>query len=327
MKPLLIILLSVLLVLPELGATSVMVVTNRYYNPTTRTYGSQMTDSLQYLIAENNISAFRTTPICNFTTLTGYANKQLPMMVFVHGDGKTFDDVLKRSFELSEFYKVNVLLFTYPTKEEGLARLKNLAQSMVNARASAVHLSCLMDTLAQAIGNGAITMPVSWFFHSLGNYLLSEMMLKYPPACHQHKVFANIVLNAAAVDQRGHAQWLTRLRCAQSVVVNMNRRDLTLLGAQMFSPFHLALGRKVRNGNPDSLIYMKFNKVLGITGRRDAHSYYYGIAVHHNPHLRGYYEALLAGKPVNQLGYVKHKTDGTWYISPLYPPKRRGKQY
>lgn len=327
MRLLVILLLFAFIQISEIGATHIMVVTNRRFDPTTQSFGNGLVDSLQYCVADIFGGKYRTTPHGDFHSLARFANQQLPLLVFVHGDGKTYNDVLRRAFELSEFYRVNVLLFTYPTKTEGLGRLSNLNQSMINAKASIGHLSCMMDTLAYAIKTGELPMPVSWFFHSLGNYLLAEMLINRPPACISDKVFANFVLNAAAVDQRNHLYWLARLNCAQSVVVNMNKRDLTLLGAQVFSPLHLALGRKIRNGNLDRIIYMKFNKVLGITGRRDAHSYYYGNAVHYNLHIRGYYETLLAGRPINQLGYVKRMANGTWYISPSDSPKRRGKQY
>lgn len=323
MRGVMVFILAFVLLLHASGMPRIMVATNRNVEAAPLFYGATVTDTLRFAAADSSATGYSVSSVASFRALAACADTGLPWLVFVHGDGKTFHDVLKRSFELASFYKVNILLFTYPTREQGLSRLENLSLSVAHAQKSRQQLAWLMDSLALAIQSGVVQPPVSWFFHSLGNYLLSEMVIESPPMCLSQKVFANMVVNAPAVNQRNHARWLGRLQCQQQIIVNLNRRDFTLWGAQLFSPFRLPLGRKVRGELTPECMYVRFNKVLGITGRRDAHSYYFGNAIHYNPHIKDYYTTVFGGQNPWELSTLRTRQDGTWYLTAFRPAKTK----
>ena len=69
------------------------------------------------------------------------------LLLFVHGDSKTFEQAIMRGFDIQYFHNVNVIVFSWPTKDTELNGIKNFKNSKKNAMVSVNHFAELMKVM------------------------------------------------------------------------------------------------------------------------------------------------------------------------------------
>jgi len=190
------------------------------------------------------------------------------LLVYVDGHGKTFDQVIKRGFELAQRYNIGIVIFDWPTDYLALRKTAN------NAAEAAAAFVNAMNLLHTSLGSLTDKPSVSAIFHSMGNQLLMQAvkqgLVKEMPG----ELFQNIVLNAASVPQRNHARWIERLNFQKQVYITMNDEDRPLRGAML-----LRMSRQLGLGHSGRLasnaVYINFSQVATIehnlfTGKSEA---------------------------------------------------------
>lgn len=190
------------------------------------------------------------------------------MLVYVDGHGKTFDQVIKRGFELARRYKIGIVIFDWPTDYLALRKTANNAGE---AAAAFVHA---MNLLHASLGSLPDKPLVSAIFHSMGNQLLMQSVKQNLVREMPIGLFQNLVLNAASVPQRNHARWIERLNFQKQVYITMNDEDRPLRGAML-----LRMSRQLGLGHSGHLasnaVYINFSQVATIehnlfTGKSEA---------------------------------------------------------
>ena len=240
-------------------------------------------------------------------------------VLFVHGDAKTFEQAVKRGFKIQNLHNVNVIVFSWSSKDPEINGLRNLYTSQANVIESMAHFNSLICSMKQLRRD----YPEFWqnhnltlFLHSLGNYYLEKMVeLNWLPA-RPFIIFDNIIINAAAVNQKKHKKWVEELKCAKNIYVISNRHDVNLKGARIFTPAGRQLGEDVRlplAGNAD---YINFSRSVGFRfPTHDTHTYFINSIPQKSNNIRNFYTEILNGlnPDLDNLSRFVERNDGLGY--------------
>lgn len=239
--------------------------------------------------------------------------------LFVHGDAKTFEQAVKRGFKIQNLHNVNVIVFSWSSKDTELNGLKNLYTSQANVIESIAHFNSLICSMKQLRDNHQefwLNHNLTLFLHSLGNYYLENMVeLGWLPA-EPSKIFDNIIMNAAAVNQKKHKKWVEELKCAKDIYVISNRHDVNLKGARLFTPAGRQLGEDVRLPLAGNAIYINFSRSVGFRfPTHDTHTYFIKSIPQKSDNIRDFYTEILNGlKPgLDDLSRFLERKDGLGY--------------
>lgn len=212
-------------------------------------------------------------------------------LFFVHGYGRTFRDVVNQALQIKDIYGVNVIAYYWPSWAKKGRKL--------DLRQSKKRIKTLSDGFKQyilikeKIGNCNMGHNTTFMAHSLGNYFLEVLAED-----NNYKLyFNNLILNSAAVNSRGHSEWLKNLSDLTNVYVISNKKDALLRGLQLFSHAKCQLGVKVKR---DSVKNVKYFDVTNLIGSQkpayNSHSYFVGTMPEEYKSIRNMYDALLNGR-------------------------------
>lgn len=160
----------------------------------------------------------------------------------MHGDGKTFPDVLEGGLRMSILYGVNFVAFDYPTRDETLPFWKNFHTSIVNVNNAVTSFGKMINEVKTYRALYDNNIKYTMLLHSLGN----ELIKNSPGFQHSSIVFENIVMNAPAVKQRKHSKWVENIALQKNIYIISNRRDIILTGAY-FLTFKSYLGKNTED--------------------------------------------------------------------------------
>lgn len=239
-------------------------------------------------------------------------------VLFIHGDSKTFEQAVMRAFDIQYLYKVNVIVFIWPSKDLDLGGVKNFKNSKKHVIESLDHFIVLLNfihSLKQADPEYWKQHNLSCFIHSLGNYYL-ENMAKHEPVTKKNGLFSNLVLNAAAVNQYDHPDWLEKLNIQSRIYVTSNRQDFNLKGVRIFTKDGKQLGEKVKHPLYANTHYIQFTRAVGFrfpTGT--THTYFIGKMADKSINIRRFYNKILHGEAVDldDHSLFKRRDDGLGY--------------
>jgi hypothetical protein len=240
-------------------------------------------------------------------------------LLFVHGDSKTFSQAVLRGFDIQELYNVNVIVFSWPSKDPDINGIKNFKSSRQNVIRSHGHftsLICLMRSLRQvnpAFQSGA---GLSVFFHSLGNFYLENLVKQRKSLCGPPAVFDNLVLNAAAVNQEHHRDWLEQLHIQERIYITSNVSDFNLKGARIFTKDGKQLGEKIKPPLSETADYVNFTKAVGFRFPTWAtHTYFIGKIPGESMNIRMFYNDIIHGlePDLKDARMFKVRSDGLGY--------------
>jgi hypothetical protein len=198
-----------------------------------------------------------------FKSLFNYLNPEKNILIFVHGDGKLFSEIVERNFMLRNIYDVNVIAFDYPSEDPTIhPRYKNYFNSMRNIDKSMPQFKAFLEEFQDELKEheSFSENKVSILFHSLGGYLFKRAMDDKSFENINNDLFDNIILNAPAVSQKYHASWLDRAPLKGNVYVTQNNDDFILRGAKMLSRQHM-LGLDAEKPFSNKAEYIDFSEV------------------------------------------------------------------
>lgn len=276
--------------------------------------------SLDYLVA--NTSSTNTLQITKSDS-TSFINEMAAQkgnwLVFIHGDAKTLEASIKRGLTIQQVYNINVLIFSWPSKDPEIRGVKNLKESQTHVGESMHHFMKVMDFIVQfkainpAFQQGQ---KLSLFLHSLGNLYIKTMIENELTGDLPTQLFDNVILNAAAVNQKQHKQWLERLSMQKRIYVISNKDDFNLKGLRIFTKSGRQLGEKLTPTLADNTNYVHFDKSVGFNIKKgQSHTYFIGNTTDKSINIKSFYATLFHGEEPNLVDTEKFyvRKDGLGY--------------
>jgi len=224
-------------------------------------------------------------------------------VLFVHGDSKTFEQAVMRGFDIQHLHRVNVIVFSWPSRDPELGGVKNFKNSKEQVIESLDHFIALLDfvqSLKKSDPDYWDEHNLSCFIHSLGNYYLENIVKSNLMKRLKGVLFDNLILNAAAVNQDGHPEWLDKLHMQNRIYVISNKQDFNLKGVRIFTKDGKQLGEKVKHPLSGNATYIQFTKAVGFrfpTGT--THTYFIGQMADKSMNIRRFYTEILHGEPAD----------------------------
>lgn len=284
--------------------TEILVLTNRMNDHDTTDFRNEV-DALSPLKVYSVTyvdSSFLVVP----TTIKSYIQKHEVLgneyVLFVHGDGKTFLHAAVRGLDIQNTYGVQVIVFAWPSRRDDGQVFNNLSTSLINLKLSGNHFAALIDSVAlikEEYKTKSIPLNFSMFLHSLGNEYLPQYVVSMDSTNHT-KLFNNLVINAAAVNSKGHNSWVEKLNIQENIFINSNAKDVNLNGLRIISAYGYLMGELLVEPLAVNASYVNFSNAIGLKlppGR--SHTYYIGEHVAKSQNIRKYYSDLFHGKYPN----------------------------
>lgn len=226
-------------------------------------------------------------------------------VIFIHGDGKTLQSSVERAREIQKLHKVNVLVYSWPSKDEDMNGIRNFKNSYQNVELSTPQLFSFLkefSTFQASDKNPFTDQNLSLFLHSLGNYYLERLSVDGYLDQLNAKIFDNVIINAAAVEQEGHNLWVEKIRFADRIYINSNDDDMSLSGLRFLTKLGRQLGESAIEPYAKNAIYINFTKAVGFPGSMGpSHSYYFATVTDKSTNIRNYYTTILHGNEAELL--------------------------
>lgn len=184
-------------------------------------------------------------------------------VVYTEGMGKIFPTNIHRSMMMASQYNVNVISLDYPSITTTKTMLGNYFFAIKNARNVYEDFYPVINEIKQLKEDNQLgTKKLTLFFHSMGNYVLREIAKrKYLDNINDTKWVDNIILNAACVPEKDHADWLSKVWFAERIYVQYNPKDKVLKGATL-AGLTKQLGRNVEYPIVTKATYINFNTAI-----------------------------------------------------------------
>jgi len=220
-------------------------------------------------------------------------------VLFVHGDGKTFLHAAVRGLDIQNTYGVQVIVFAWPSWRDDGQVINNFGASLENLKLSESHFAALIDSVAslkEAYVKDSVQLKFSLFLHSLGNEYLPQFVASYDSNNHV-RLFNNLIINAAAVNSKGHNSWVEKLNMQENIFINSNAKDVNLNGLRIISSYGYLMGELLVEPLATNALYVNFSRAIGFKlppGR--SHTYYIGEHVEKSEKVKKYYSDLFHGK-------------------------------
>jgi hypothetical protein len=243
----------------------------------------------------NWIITFKT----NFESAIKQLDKKCDFVLYVHGDGATFNETLERSLILRDLYNVNVISFFWPSKVPDLNGLENFKNSCNNVKKYQAFFKSFLDMFQnykESNSSDFTNLHSTLFFHSLGNYYLENLIHDSLCANFSKTLFDNIVLNAAAVPEKKHKDWVEKIKFQKNIFITSNKRDFSLNGVRVFADGEKQLGERVKKPLAKNAIYINFTDVIGLQIKEGhSHTYFLGKAINESQNIWNFYNKILHG--------------------------------
>lgn len=254
--------------------TCLVFVSNRHVLPDSLRFVDEFVDTtaLKYFFLEKKEGKWK---VYQEPTL-GDAMERLPIkrdiVLYAEGMGKIFTANVMRAQLMSTQYDVNVVMFDYASINTTYKPSKNFRFAMENAALSAGQYYNLLLEIQQARKLEAPWISgvrFTTFNHSMGNIIVRQMMLTQDVArLNDFPFIDNLVLNAACVPQKDHAEWVSKINFAHHIYIHHNKKDFQLKGAHLLT-MRKQLGEKIRDDKAPNATYVNFKEAV-----RYKHTYF-----------------------------------------------------
>ena len=220
-------------------------------------------------------------------------------VLLIHGDSKMPVDAAVRGLEVQNLHGVKVLVYSWPSMmstQNGLANFKNSRRNVEAGMAQFRELLLLVQKYKHSHiwpeGNS-----LSLFMHSLGNYYLERAVKENMLEGLDTALFDNIIINAAAVELEGHAEWVGDLDISERIYVIGNAKDFNLRGARLFTKAGKQLGGPIEPPLAPNAIYVDFTEAVGFKlPTWLSHTYFVGEIPRKSANIRNFYTTIFHGK-------------------------------
>lgn len=242
------------------------------------------------------------------------------ILLFVHGHYKSFTDAAISGMKIQDLYDVKVLAYSWPAMMNKSPGARNYLSSKANVEAGTAAFRELLELIRDFKAIRRLSgkeVHISLCLHSLGNYYLERMvkdtLLNGLPV----DLFENIIINAAAVEQEGHSEWVDKLNIQKRIYITSNEKDFNLAGVRSFTDSGVQLGRRPELPHSDKAIYVDFTKAVGFRLQTGAtHNYFTGKMALKNRKIHQFFENLFHSRDINlkDESVFRENENGTGYL-------------
>jgi len=224
-------------------------------------------------------------------------------LIFVHGDGKTAMDAVARGLEIQNLYHVKIIVFSWPSRMEkgnGLSNFKNSQKNIELSASKFKEMLLLIQELKQSRDLHGKMNNVSLFMHSLGNYYMERVVKDSLLSGLHVDLFDNLIINAAAVNQKGHAEWVDHLNIQKRIYITSNKQDFNLNGLRVFTKARKQLGERLKLPLSEKAKYVNFTKAIRfLFPPQSTHTYFIGRITNESENIKQIYFNLFHGEKIN----------------------------
>jgi len=282
---------------PDNATYNILVISNRYFDAEDNyTYA-------RYVHPQKKMFFFVVSLTADSSYITAYNSQEEAMrvfptdrnfLVFVNGHGKNFGQIIGRGFEIAIRYHVNMIMFDWPTDYYALRKTAR------NARKVTENFTTTIRDLEPILKKDFPASNVSVIFHSMGNHIARRLVQKEYIDFISEGFFNNLILNAPAVKQKHHSEWVNQLNIQKRIYIVTNKNDRPLKGVMI-----LRLARQLGSVYDEPLArnayYVDFSNIANkehniFLGRTDLEKKYPNIAVFYNTLFQGH-EPMLTNNP------------------------------
>lgn len=213
---------------------------------------------------------------------------------FVHGFNQSFRKNLDKSLALEREHDVEVVAFSWPSNPGG-SKTEEYRTAKRNAQVSVPALDATLEKLGGYLSRPfnrraleACDTRFTLLTYSLGNFLFQNYVMN---ALYENetRVFDNVVLCQADVDNEGHAFWVDRIEAAKRVYVTINENDWVLKWSD--ANFQKdRLGRTARSLDAANALYFDFTDGPNVG---NTHGVFYKRT---NDVVKAFFSAVLNGR-------------------------------
>ncbi|MFK7829435.1 MAG: alpha/beta hydrolase [Congregibacter sp.] len=263
------------------------------------------------------------------------------VLFFVHGYNNDMQDVVDRAFYLQDKYGIEVIPFTWPANGGGVAGAAAYKSDKRDARASTGALERTMkimhdlfvavtegqrrqlfrqagdkhpenpearDLLYSRLLEKECPFTFNAMFHSMGNYLLKQM-LKSTISEGVELTFDNVILAAADTNNLDHDLWIDLIRFRKRLFILINENDFALRAsrAKLGSNQLARLGHHLRNLNAANAHYINFTNASWV---KNSHAYFAEPA-EKNDEVRTFFQKAFIGDSAEE--DLRFRPEGNWY--------------
>jgi esterase/lipase superfamily enzyme len=189
---------------------------------------------------------------------------------YVHGYNKPFVETLEQGWLIQERYGVEVVVFSWPSNTGGIAPVEYRAARRT-AQASFGAFDALLEKFGRYLTEWMSPMnedsllkcqiSVNLMAHSLGNYLLENYIMSQAYQA-ETRLFTNVVLSQADVNNIDHPKWVDRVMAGQRTYVTINENDKILGWSETVNPPRL--GKTLVNLTAGRAQYFDFTPGKGV---------------------------------------------------------------
>lgn len=212
---------------------------------------------------------------------------------FVHGFNQSFKKNIEKALKLEKKHGVEVIAFSWPSNPGGF-KTKEYRHAKRTAMVSNGALDSTLEKLGRYLkepfNRDALEkcdINFSLIIHSLGNYLFQNYVIDsiYED---ETRIFDNVILCQADVDNQGHAKWVDMIEAGKRTYITINENDWVLKWSD--ANFQKdRLGRTARNLNATKAMYFDFTDGDNV---RKTHGLFYKDT---NPVVKNFFTTVLNG--------------------------------
>ena len=157
---------------------------------------------------------------------------------YIPGYNQSSRSSLDASWQISQKYDVDVVLFSWPSNPGGFIK-EEYPQAIEAAKISANALKQTLEKLDKYIKDCPLNdieqrrISFNLLIHSLGNFVV-ENYVRLHFLNEVTKIFQNIIFHQADVDNQGHEEWIDRIEFSERIYVTINKNDYVLAGSGAF---------------------------------------------------------------------------------------------
>ncbi|MEM9215996.1 MAG: alpha/beta hydrolase [Cyanobacteria bacterium P01_F01_bin.150] len=216
------------------------------------------------------------------------------VVFYVHGYNTSFKDSLEAALDIKNTYEVDVILFSWPSNPGGILPTGyteyQAAARTANASSPAFESALAkLSTYLRELGNDPeCDISLNLMCFSQGNFLFQRYVesLLFDG---DTRIFDNVILMQADVDNPGHERWTGELRYCRRVYVTINENDWVLRTSSVVNRDRL--GASTNNLVSRHVRYVDFTDVEGIGKKHE----FYRSSQLPNERVKEFFKLVLKG--------------------------------
>lgn len=287
---------------------SIYVITNREIDTTHKelafTYKVDETARLKFLkVTLNDSLEIINQQLSSEDFMLEVCTKTFDWLLYVHGDGKTYNESVQRGFDIQNTYNVNLIVFSWPSELPNINGLKNFKNSERNVTKSVGHFNQLISFMKDFKENNMSFQEeasLSMLLHSLGNLYLKELLNATDSEQINDTIFENIIMNSAAVNREHHQKWVERVSFQKRIYITNNHYDYSLKGLHIYTKHGNQLGEEFNGAMAKNANYVHFTEAVGFrTPTSNTHTYFIGEIPRESQNIRSFYNTIFQGNQID----------------------------